>query len=337
MLPVRILGTASVLPERAVTTAELAREVGRDPQTLEQKTGIRTRHWAPPGMCMADLGAQALRLALEQAGLAATELRRILFVSSTGGDTLVPATANRVAAALGLSGSCDAFDLNNACMGFLSAFDVAARSVATGLGPVGIVTVEYNSRAISPTEPRPYLIFGDVASATVLGPGPRPGEGVLAAAFGNDGSQPPDTVLEHPLRTGRVEGVRFHTIPSDMLRVVFEALDRATSQVLERSGVQLGDIEWVLPHQPNGAMLLGIIERYDIEPARIVPVVEQIGSVAAASIPFSLDRLLRTRPVRSGDRLLMLGVGAGVSYGAILYQVGQVTGASGGIRKERQK
>ncbi|AKJ05528.1 3-oxoacyl-(acyl-carrier-protein) synthase III [Archangium gephyra] len=322
MLPVRILGTASVLPGRAVTTAELAREVGREPETIEQKTGIRTRYWAPPGTLMADLGAQALRLALEQAGLAATELRRILFVSSSGGDTLVPATANRVAAALGLSGSCDAFDLNNACMGFLSAFDVAARSVATGLGPVGIVTVEYNSRALSPSEPRPYLIFGDVAAAAVLAPGTRPGEGVLAAAFGNDGSHPPDTVLEHPLRTGRLEGVRFHTPSRDMLRVVFEALDRATSRVLEHAGIPLGDIQWVLPHQPNGTMLRDIIERYAIEPARLVPVVEEIGSVAAASIPFSLDRLLRTRPVRPGDRILMLGVGAGVSYGAILYQVG---------------
>ncbi|HYO73113.1 MAG TPA: ketoacyl-ACP synthase III [Archangium sp.] len=322
MLPVRILGTASVLPERAVTTAELAREVGREPEALERKTGIRTRYWAPPGTLMADLGAQALRLALQQAGMDATELRRILFVSSSGGDTLVPATANRVAAALGLSGSCDAFDLNNACMGFLSAFDVAARSVATGLGPVGIVTVEYNSRALSPTEPRPYLIFGDVAAAAVLGPGPWPEEGVLAAAFGNDGSHPPDTVLEHPLRTGRVEGVKFHTPSRDMHRVVYEALDRATSQVLERAGLQLGDIEWVLPHQPNGTMLRDIIKRYDLEPARLVPVVEEIGSVAAASIPFSLDRLLRTRPVRPGDRLLMLGVGAGVSYGAILYRVG---------------
>lgn len=322
MLPVRILGTASVLPERVVTTAELARETGREPEALERKTGIRTRHWAAPGTRMADLGAQALRLALERAGLAATELRRILFVSSSGGDTLVPATANRVAAALGLSGSCDAFDLNNACMGFLSAFDVAARSVVTGVGPVGIVTVEYNSRGITPSEPRPYLVFGDVAAAAVLGPGPWPGEGVLAAAFGNDGSQPPDTVLEHPLRTGRVEGVRFHTVPREMSRVVFEALDRATALVLERAGIQLGDIEWVLPHQPNGAMLHGIIERYAIEPARVVPVVEEIGSVAAASIPFSLDRLLRTRPVRPGDRLLMLGVGAGVSYGAILHQVG---------------
>jgi len=321
-LPVRILGTASVLPERVVTTAELARQVGREPEEMERKTGIRTRHWAAPGAKMADLGARALRLALERAGLAATELRRILFVTSTGGDALAPATANQVAAALGLSGSCDAFDLNNACMGFLSAFDVAARSVATGLSPVAIVTVEFNSRAIAPTEPRPYLVFGDAATATVLGPAQEPGEGVLAVAFGNDGTHPPDTQLDHPLRTGRPEGFRFHTSPRDMVRVVFEVLDQATSRVAESSGVRLGDIEWVLPHQPNGAMLRGIVERYGFEPTRLMPVVEEIGSVGAASIPFSLDLLLRTRPVRPGDRVLMLGVGAGVSYGALVYQVG---------------
>jgi 3-oxoacyl-[acyl-carrier-protein] synthase III len=290
-----------------VTTAELARELGREPEELERKTGIRHRHWAPPGAKMAELGAQALGLALERAGLAATELRRILFVTSTGGDALVPATANRVAAALGLSGSCDAFDLNNACMGFLSAFDVAARSVVTGLSPVAIVTVELNSRVISPSDFRPYLVFGDAAAASV---------------FGNDGTHAPDTQLEHPLLTGHLEGVRFHTSSRDMVRVVFDVLDRATSQVSECSGVRMSDIEWVLPHQPNGAMLHGIAERYGFEPARLMPVVEEIGSVAAASIPFSLDRLLRTRPVRPGDRVLMLGVGAGVSYGALLYQVG---------------
>jgi 3-oxoacyl-(acyl-carrier-protein) synthase III len=321
MIPVRIMGTGTALPERCVTTQEVAEAVGRAPAEMELKTGIKRRYWAAPGQSMAELGAQALRLALEQAGLAPTALRRLLFVSSTGGDALVPATANRVSSALGLSGSCDAIDLNNACMGFLSAFDLAARSVATGLHPVAIVTVEFNSRALCSSEPRPYLVFGDAAAAVVLGPGPA-GGGVLAATFGNDGSQPPDTALAHPLATGCVEGFQFHASPRDMVRIAFDALDRATQGVVAQSGMSLSQFEWFLPHQPNGAMLRGILERYGVEPARTVPVVEEIGSVAAASIPYSLDRLLRTRPVRPGDRILMLGVGAGVSYGAIAYQVG---------------
>lgn len=322
MIPVRILGTASALPERAVSTEEVARTVGRDPAAMVRKTGIKTRHWATPGALLADLGASTLRLALERAGLAPGALRRILFVNCIGGDTIVPATACKVAAALGLSGSCDAFDLSNACMGFMSAFDVAARSVATGLHPVAVVTVELFSRVISPEEPRPYLVFGDVATAVVLGPG-RPGEGVLASVLGNDGTHPPDTQLLNPLLTRRMEGLTFHASPREMNHIVFDALDRATSRVEADSGIALRNVEWVLAHQPNGAMFRDILERYGLDPQRAVPVVEEIGSVAAASIPFSLDRLLRTRPVRPGHRILLLGVGAGISYGAMLYQVGE--------------
>jgi 3-oxoacyl-(acyl-carrier-protein) synthase III len=318
---VRILGTASVLPERCVTTEEVARAVGRDPREVERKTGIKTRYWAAPGELAADYGARALRLALERAELPATELRRVIFVSACGGDTLDPATANKVAARLGLTGSCDAFDLSNACMGFLSAFDLAARSVATGLAPVAIVTVELLSRAISPEDPRPYLIFGDAASATVLGPG-RPGEGVLAITLGNDGSHPPESQVMHPLLTRRLEALHFHAPLRDLIDIVFSALDRATARVVEHSGIPLQEAEWVLPHQPNGALFRDIIQRYGFDPQRTVPIVEEIGSVGAAAIPISLDRLLRTRPVQPGHRILMVGVGAGISYGALLYRVG---------------
>lgn len=321
MIPVRILGTASVLPERQVTTEELAVALGRNPSAIEQKTGIRSRHWALPGSTMAGLGAEALRRALAAAGLEARSLRRLLFVSSTGGDVLIPATANRIAAELGLAGTCDAFDLNNACMGFLSAFDVASRSVATGLAPVAIVVVELGSRIISAEEHRPYLVFGDAAVAAILGPA-RGGEGVLGAAFANDGTQPSDVWMAHPLVTGASERVRFEFSYQHIAEVALQALKTATRSVLEQARLSLSEVEWVLPHQPNGAMLRLIIEALGVEPARIVPVVEEVGSVGAASIPLSLDRLLRTRPVRPGERLLMVGVGAGISHGAVLYQAG---------------
>jgi 3-oxoacyl-[acyl-carrier-protein] synthase III len=80
--------------------------------------------------------------------------------------------------------------------------------------------------------------------------------------------------------------------------------------------------EWVLPHPPNGAMLDRILDAFCLDPARVVRVVDEVGSVGAASIPVSLDRLLRTRPVRPGDRILMAGIGAGIARGAVLYRVG---------------
>ena len=321
MIPVRILGSGSVLPGEPVTTRSLIERVGRDPVALEPRIGIRTRHFAPPGTTMASLGAEALRLALDVAELPAADLRRVLFVSSTGGDVLSPATANRVTAALGVAHTCDAIDLNNACMGFLSAFDLAARCLATGLGPVAIVVVELGSRFITEADHRPFLVFGDAATAVVLGPG-RPGEGILASRFGNDGTLPEDTVLHHPAVTGRREYAAFKQPGLALTRIALELLERGARATLDAAGLTLADVDWILPHQPNGAMLSMLVDLLRIDRARMVPVVEEVGSIGAAAIPLSLDRLLRTRPVRAGDKILMFGVGAGVAHGAILHRVG---------------
>src|SRR5262249_19289553 len=155
-----------------------------------------------PSTKSAPLGAEALRRALDAAAVAPGELRRLIFVTSTGGDYLFPATANAVAQALGIEGTCDCLDINNACMGFLTAFDLGVRSVATGLYPLGIVVVELPSHHITPSDPRPYLVFGDAAGAVVLGPG-RPGEGIRGVSLANNGALVDAVTLAHPGPSGR--------------------------------------------------------------------------------------------------------------------------------------
>ncbi|MEL6182451.1 MAG: ketoacyl-ACP synthase III, partial [Myxococcota bacterium] len=133
--PLRILGTSGCVFGREVTTRELAAKAlpDRDPAVLEEKTGIKTRYWLGPRvMTRAQMGAAALREALDDAGLEATELERVIFITSSGGDAHTPATANNIIGELGLNGRCDCFDLNNACMGFLTGLDLAARGNATG-------------------------------------------------------------------------------------------------------------------------------------------------------------------------------------------------------------
>jgi 3-oxoacyl-(acyl-carrier-protein) synthase III len=322
-LPVSILGTHTVLPGRCVTTAEVARKLGKPKKTAryEELTGVRTRYWAEPGTRLSPLAAGALRGALDEAGLAATDLRRIILVYSGGADLTFPATATLVAWQLGLRGSCDAFDLKNACIGFVSAFDLAARSVMTGLGPVGIVSAELNSRFITPTEPRPYLVFGDAVAAAVVGPS-RGGAGVIASFLANDGSHPPDVFGDEPSLTRKLEYIQFTRTSKDIAALALAGLRAGLADLLARAQVALRDVEWVVLHQPNGAMLDAIIESLEIHPARVVRVVDAIGSVASASIPVCLDRLRKTRALQPGDRILILGVGGGISYGGILYRVG---------------
>jgi len=322
VIAARILATASLLPGEARSTASLVAALpGRDAADIERKTGIRARHWITPGERAADLGAAVLRDALARAGLDATALRRVIFVTSTGGDALIPANANAVCEALGVDGTCDAFDLNNACMGFLSAFDLAARSVATGVGPCAVVVVETLSPFLSPDDPRPYLVLADAAAAVILGTAGA-GEGVLASHLRNRGSLRGSVTLRHPGLSAPPARIEFTASHDELTSLANEALRASADHVLREAGVSLDDVTWVVPHQPNGRMLDKIAAHLGVAPAKIVPVVADIGSVGAASIPVSLDRLFRTRDVRPGDTILLVGVGAGMAYGAALYRVG---------------
>jgi len=322
-LPIRIAGTGSVTPGRRVPTAEHVRRVTppRDAAHVEARTGIITRYVAPPEAGFASLGAEAVHKALDAAAMPATALRRLIYVNSTNGDMVVPATANLIAARLGLAGSCDCFDMNNGCMGFLTALDLAARTVTTGAGPVAIVSSEMGSRCTTPDDPRPFLVFGDAAAAAVVTE-PCDAEGILGVWLRNDGAAAGEVTLANGVLTHQRETVRFGASSARMTELALGLFRRGIDAVLEQSGLALSDVEWVVPHQPNGSMLATIVQSLGIDRERVVSVVQEVGSLASASIGVCLDRLLRTRPVRPGDRILLTGVGAGLSCGSILYRVG---------------
>ncbi len=320
-LAVRIAGTATVAPGRAVSTAEVAARVSPPrPGRRRGKNGHCLRRFAHPDESPAELGAEACGARWRRRPRA-RGLERVIVVTSGGGDLAFPATANLVAAGLGLAGSCDCFDLNNACMGFLTALDIGARSIVTGGGPVGIAVIELASRAITPDDPRPYLVFGDGVAAAVL-TAATAGAAIVGSYLWNDGIAFGNVRLDNPIVTHRRETIRFTASNAQMGHEAIAAVLRSPDVVLARAGLTAADIDWVVPHQPNGVLLAAMMDALGVAPERVVPVVREIGSVGAASIPIRLDRLLRTRPVRDGDHVLMVGVGGGVSSGAILYRVG---------------
>ena len=322
MIGSTILATASRVEGRRVTTHELASAAmpHRAPEDVQRRSGIATRWWLSQDRTLSALAADVVVEAIEDAGLSVDSLARLIFVCSTGGDRLIPANANTVLDALGIHGRADGFDLNNACMGFLSAFDLATRSVATGLGPVAVVTVEGLSRHIAPAEPRSYLVLGDACAAVVVGAAEGEG-GVLASFAANDGRYAGSVSLAHPGLSKQEEAIAFADSSADMTRVTAEALVRSGNSVLEEAGLGWSDVDWLVPHQPNGSMLDRMIDAFGVDPERVVRVVHEIGSVGAASIPFGLDALRRQRNVRAGETILMLGVGAGMAYGASLFRM----------------
>jgi 3-oxoacyl-(acyl-carrier-protein) synthase III len=324
-IPVVIAGTGGALPERVVHTRDLIDRAFPDAdeehrRSIEQRTGIETRRWMDPEERAAALGAAALRRAMERARVQPSDLRRIIFVSSTGGDHLVPATAHDLAAALDISDTCDAFDMSNSCVGFLSALDVGARSVATGMGPVAVVAVETFSRHLSPEGARAFVVLGDAAAAAVL----RPAEsgGILASFLATSDRLRGKMAMALPGTPGQRPFHDFDARSQQLAESAVACIGAAIDRVLGLSGLSMGEVDWIVLHQPNGAMLDQIVDRLGIDPTRTLNVVRDIGSVGAASVPSGLDRLLRDQPVRTGQRILMASVGAGTAYGAILYEVG---------------
>jgi 3-oxoacyl-(acyl-carrier-protein) synthase III len=325
LLRVGILGTGSALPARRVTTAELVAEVlpNYDASDLERRIGIRQRYWLAPGETAASLGAGALRAALERANLDARSLRRIILVTSTGGDHMIPSTANGIAAELGIEGSFDAFDLNNSCAGFLSGFDLAARTVATGVAPVAVVAVETFSRHVSPAGRRAYLVLGDAAAAVVLGAARSEEEGLHCSILRSTSALRGRMVMDHPGSAGSRGYHDFDTANEDIVETAITLLTDAVTAALDAGELGLADLSFLLPHQPNGQIVELLTSRLGISADKLVPIYPDIGSVGAASVPFSLDRLLRERTVRPGDRVLLTAVGSGTAYGAVIYRFGQ--------------
>ncbi|MCH8174142.1 MAG: ketoacyl-ACP synthase III [Proteobacteria bacterium] len=325
---VEIAGTSAIAPGRKVTTeAVVAAAHGfADKEKFElrvrsvkRKTGIETRYFAGPDDLCENLGTEALRIALSEAGIEPQALERIIFVSSGLGDLVFPATANLICRGLEIRDTCDCFDLNNACMGFLTALDIAACGIAAGSGPVGIVVADFPTRATTPTDIRPYLVFGDALAAVVVKKAAS--GGILASFLRNDGITFGNVLLRNSAITGVRETIQFTDYNEVIEDQAIEALKKCISVVLERTNLSMADMDWILPHQPNGEIFNNIVSEFQLPAEKIVPVAIEIGSTGAAAIPYSLDRLIRTRNVVPGDRILFAGVGGGIAYGAMIYEV----------------
>ncbi len=321
MIRARILGTGSARARRTVPTGALVAEAmpAKDPVEMTRRVGIRTRTWVD-GESATDLAAAALRDALDAAGADPRALRRLVLTTSTGGDHLIPATAHAVAAALGVDGDCDCFDVNNSCVGFLTALDLAALTVASGRGPVAVVSVEVFSRYVSKERPRPWLVLGDAAAACVLGATAQE-EGLVASVHRTHADLRGRLVTPHPGVAGRVEPIDFEPPAPEMTRSAIDGMRACVEPALASAGMTLGDVDWFLPHQPNGHMLAEVTRAFGVAPGRMVPIVEELGSIGSAAVPTSLDRLWRSGRVRPGDHVLMTGIGSGTAAAALLYRV----------------
>ena len=326
LLSSHLAGFGHAVPSRIVHNAEIESRLGLEAGWIERRTGIQRRHWATESDTLSGLAAEAGRMALDNAGIAPSEIVMTLLATSTP-DHLLPPSAPLLAHKLGLHNS-GAIDLAGACSGFLYALTLADGFVRTQGKTVLIVAANILSRRINPTERASAVLFADGAGAVVLAPCEDGQSGVKATAMASDGSgydlitipaggsnRPfsPDTPVE-----------RFFMTMRDGREVFSRAVDLMTHtsrRVMDETCLPVASIDHFIPHQANLRLCETVRRNLGLEEKQMITTISNYGNSSAATIPLSLSIRHQQKPFEPCTRLLMTAAGAGLSGGAVLYVV----------------
>jgi 3-oxoacyl-[acyl-carrier-protein] synthase-3 len=316
----RIVGTGAYLPARVVSNEELSRTVDTSHEWILQRTGIEQRHIAADGEMTSDLACAAAREALRNAGLEADRLDLII-VATTTPDHTFPACAAAVQAKLGADRAV-AFDLQAVCSGFVYALAVADNFVKAGQAEsVLVIGAETFSRLLDWGDRRTCVLFGDGAGAVVLraeeGTGTVFDRGVLATLLGSDGRHYRDLYVDGgPSSTGTTGHVRMNG--REVFRFAVHALSTATRRVLEIGGLEVDDVDWLVPHQANSRILDAVRRNLGLPEDRMLVTVGRHANTSAASVPLALAEASAAGKLRPNQIVVINAMGGGFTWGAAL-------------------
>jgi 3-oxoacyl-[acyl-carrier-protein] synthase III len=302
----RIAGVGAALPDEIVSNSDLERRLDTSDAWIVERTGIQERRC---GGSTASMAVTAGKAALTMAGLSCEDVD-MLFLSTSTPDRQVPATSASVHFALGLGGG--ALDIHAACAGWLYGLICAHGYLGSGQSRNALVVgSECMDRLIDPCDRATAVLFGNGAGAAVLvaDDGPSP---LLSTDTGCNGA------LEEILFAERSSTVVMNG--QAVFREAVRAVETSSRLCLERAGVSVRSLRWVIPHQASLRLIFQIADRLGVDRSRVAQTVQWTGNVSSASIPITLEMLVRNDALAPGDLVLFQAFGAGFTWVTVLMQ-----------------
>jgi 3-oxoacyl-[acyl-carrier-protein] synthase-3 len=320
-----IVGWGKYMPERVLTNAEISEMVDTSDEWIVARTGIQERRIAAEDESTATLALKAARAALETADLTPAELDLII-VASASPEHIFPATACLVQDGLGANNA-GAFDLSAACSGWIYALSLAAQAIETGsIDHVLVIGAETLSRIVNWEDRTTCILFGDGAGAVVLGGSDRPG-GVLSYVLGSDGSggetlslPAGGSQMPASMETVNQNLHKIHMDGRKVFRFATRVMRQASLEAVEKAGLTMDDVALVIPHQANSRIIESAARGLKLPEERVFVNLERYGNTSSASIPIALCEALESGRVQPDDRLVAVGFGAGLTWGAAVIQ-----------------
>lgn len=317
-----IIGVGAALPDRVLTNFDLEKMVETSDEWITTRTGIKERRIAEEGRSTSDYAAAAARVALERARVDPGELDLIIVATVTP-DMFFPATACLVQSEIGADKAA-AFDLSAGCSGFVYALDVATRGVQAGAyRRVLVIGADLLSRVTDFTDRTTCVLFGDGAGAVVVSR--VDAGGVLSTYLGADGGGGQNLCI--PAGGSRLPAPRAdakdHYIKmagNEVFRFAVRIMPEAALEALRRAGIEPQQIDLLVPHQANIRIIDAAAKRLGIDDERVFVNVDRYGNTSAASIPIALNEAVESGRLRSGDIVVLVGFGAGLTWGAAVIE-----------------
>jgi 3-oxoacyl-[acyl-carrier-protein] synthase-3 len=339
-----IIGWGMAVPDRVLTNHDLAAIVETSDEWIRERTGISQRRIAAEGESTATLGFTAARRALEVANILPTEIDLIIVATSTP-EHIFPSTASLIQDTLGAA-SAGAFDLSAACTGFIYGLNMAAQAILSGsIDTAVVIGAETMSRLLDWEDRGTCILFGDGAGAVVLQASDMPG-GVMSNVLRSDGSGRDLLVVPtvgshdtHVPGAGLTPDTAMHKMTMngrEVFRFATRVMKDSVLEAIEKADLAIDDIDWVIPHQANQRIIMRAAKNLNIPEDRFICNVDRYGNTSAASIPIALCEAAEQGKLKPEDRIVMVGFGGGLTWGAMTVQWG-VPGPTELIRINRYR
>ncbi|MBT9685633.1 beta-ketoacyl-ACP synthase III [Pseudoflavonifractor sp. MCC625] len=311
MRGLRFVSIARYVPEKVVTNDDLSRIVDTNDEWIRTRTGIGERHFSE-GETAVDLCVGAARLALERAGIAPEELAGCIVATCTP-DHASPSNACLVQAALGLPENIPCYDISAGCTGFLYGLETVRGMLALEEKKkyALLIGCDQLSRVIDMTDRSTCVLFGDGAGAAVLALEDR----LWHADLGSRGNA---EVLW--LNGPGPETTYIHMDGPGVYRFAVDALPSCARTLLDKSGLTLDDIDWIVPHQANRRIIETAAKRLHAPLEKFYQNMERYGNTSAASVPIALDEMVEQGLLKRGQKVLAVAFGAGLTWGGALFE-----------------
>ena len=319
MIRSHILGCGAFLPKTVLTNHDLAKRVDTSDEWIRARTGIVERHIVAPGEKTSDLALEAAQSALAHAGVGADELDLVVCATTTPDETF-PSTATTIQARLGMTRGA-AFDVQAVCSGFIFGLSVADNFIRAGQAKtVLLVGAESMTRLLDWNDRTTCVLFGDGAGAVVLRAGEGSGNadrGVINTKLFSDGRLHDLLYVDGgPSATQTTGHLRMQG--KEVFRHAVTNIAAAITASLEEAQLEIGDVDWFVPHQANQRILDGTARRLGIAHEKVISTVAQHGNTSAASVPLALATAVADGRIKRGDLVLMEAMGGGITWGSAL-------------------